>query len=266
MPIQPNKPLIYNATRVGTENNPINGTMFHFYDINKKHIYSCWISATGKLPDSVINGKTPSNAYYLRISYGINDGWGTSYETLLTGQLEYGTILTDYIPHAENKKEIPLNEPLRSLPNGTKDRFVKIGGKWFIERNFVEIVVDGSYTWSINSNGSIYYATPRLDGNTYVLPTVNSKIGNIVCDNRIVTYIDYMYNNSVIGYIGLSKDGNLGLSLDNKTPEQIKEELTSNPMRVILQLKTPTYEPLEIEPTLNTYNDTTHLSNNSIIP
>ena len=35
---------------------------------------------------------------------------------------------------------------------------------------------------------------------------------------------------------------------------------------VFSDLQTPTYEPLEIEPTLLTYNDVTHISNNSIIP
>lgn len=168
-----------------------------------------------------------------------------------------------------NKKEILINEPLRKGNTEVKDRIIKLNNKWYIERNYEEIILDGSYTWKINGNGTIYYATTIFGGNKYVLPTLNSKMCNMVCDKRIVTHIDYIYAkepNSIVGYIGITKDGNLGMSLDNKTPEQIKSELTSNPIRVILQLKTPTYEPLEVEPTLLTYNDVTHISNNSIIP
>ena len=42
---------------------------------------------------------------------------------------------TSYVPYAMNKKEILLNEPLRGLPNGVKDKYVIIDGKWYIERN-----------------------------------------------------------------------------------------------------------------------------------
>lgn len=188
---------------------------------------------------------------------------------IVTPQIEEGTVATTYVKSNYNKKEISLNEPLRKGNTEVKDRIIKLNNRWYVERNYEEIVLDGSYTWKINSNGTIYYATSIFSGNKYVLPTINNKMCNMVCDKRIVTYIDYMYAkepNSIVGYIGITKDGNLGMSLDDKTPEQIKSELTSNPIRIILQLKTPIYEPLEVEPVLNTYNDITYISNNSIIP
>ena len=212
---------------------------------------------------------TNSTNYKDGISFKFNtstDGDNAKYKIML---VEGDTRPTNYIHFTQNKKEILINEPLRKGNTEVKDRIIKLNNKWYIERNYEEIILDGSYTWKINGNGTIYYATTIFGGNKYVLPTLNSKMCNMVCDKRIVTHIDYIYAkepNSIVGYIGITKDGNLGMSLDNKTPEQIKAELTSNPIRIILQLKTPTYEPLEVEPTLLTYNEVTHISNNSIIP
>lgn len=103
------------------------------------------------------------------------------------------TVYTsDYIQGKINKKEILLNEPLRGLPNGVKDRFVKIGGKWFIERN----------------RGIREYQEGDLD------------LTDVITD---MTNTEY-------------------------------------------SLEVPIYEPLEINPELICYNDTTHISNNSTIP
>ena len=134
---------------------------------------------------------TTTNEKYYKLTLAPNNGDTTgSYlfkpDTVI---LEEGER-TSYVPYAENKKEILLNEPLRGLPNGVKDRFVKIGGKWFIERNC------GTRTYE------------EGDKDVYITDLVNT----------------------------------------------------------VYPLETPTYEPLEIEPTLNTYNEVTHILNNSIIP
>lgn len=92
----------------------------------------------------------------------------------------------------ENKTEILLNEPLRGLPNGVKDRFVKIGNKWFIERN-----------------------------------------------RDIREY----------------QEGDLDLT-----------DVITDMTNTEYSLEAPIYEPLEINPELTCYNDTTHISNNYIIP
>ena len=48
--------------------------------------------------------------------------------------------------------------------------------------------------------------------------------------------------------------------------QQIIDWCNSNDLKFLLPCETPTYEPLEINPELTCYNDTTHISNNSIIP
>ena len=47
-------------------------------------------------------------------------------------QIEEGNSVSSYVSHSLNKKEISLNEPLRGLPNGVCDKFVKQGGKWYV--------------------------------------------------------------------------------------------------------------------------------------
>lgn len=43
-----------------------------------------------------------------------------------------------------NSVNIPLKEPLRGLPNGTKDKIIKKNGEWYVERNLAQITLDGS--------------------------------------------------------------------------------------------------------------------------
>ena len=100
-----------------------------FFDINKKAI-------------QVQHGgggvfRTPINCFYVRFVFA----WGelstntmnqSHIDDSQTYLLKGSTIPSQYVNGAMNNKEILLNEPLRGLPNGVKDRFVKIGGKWFI--------------------------------------------------------------------------------------------------------------------------------------
>ena len=93
--------------------------------------------------------------------------------------------------YLSNSKQILLNEPLRAVGD-TKDRFVQIDGKWYVERNCAE----RNYETDDETNTS--YKTDKVK-TVYILPS-------------------------------------------------------------------PTYEPVEIAPTVNTYTDVTHITNNSTIP
>ena len=177
-------------------------------------------------------------------------------------QIEEGSQ-TSYSPHTFNKKEILLNEPLRGLPNGVKDRFVKIGGKWFIERNCAEVILNGSENWlfkTVEPSGKYSY---QLDS---VISTESlSYRPNGICNK----FIFVNWNNNPWDYgsdcISILRDGIYAYT-NFTTVSELKTWLQNNPTKVVYELATPIYEPLEIEPTLNTYNDITHISNNSIIP
>ena len=171
---------------------------------------------------------------------------------------------TNYVKHQSNKKEILLNEPLRSLPNGTKDRFVKIGGKWFVERNCGSIGLSEIIN-NVVLGDSTKEETIRFKWKTSEIPNMEPKVGfNFYCNN----FKYAKYSDDIEGIdIGKDLDCNILRSkLQTQDIDGFKQWVGNNPTTIIYELATPTYEPLEIEPTLNTYNEITHLSNNSIIP
>ena len=178
-------------------------------------------------------------------------------------QIEENTSKTSYVSRIVNKKEIILSEPLRSLPNGIKDRVIKRNGQWVIERNCAEIVLDGSEIWHSfpeeDSNGVVrWWSTPKLSAkpgqeaianNVYTISTLKEKY-NFVC-------VDW--NGNLL--YGISKD-----VLPTQDSNSFKQLLSQNPTTLVYQLATPIYEVLEVEPTLNIYLEITYISNNSAIP
>ena len=183
--------------------------------------------------------------------------------------VEGDTVPSKYIPHTTNKKEILLNEPLRGLPNGAKDKFVKIGGKWFIERNTdcKDLVITKGTNWGQIAEGMIgFYDIIDIDRENMHSTEVAE---NIICDklpsinrNQVatVTHEGIMRGNTYIGIVVKADN------LETQDLDGLKKYIDSLNAKFIYNLATPVYEPLEIEPTLNTYNDTTYISNNSIIP
>ena len=195
---------------------------------------------------------------------------------ILTPQIEEGSVATSYLAPSLNKKEILLNEPLRGLPNGVKDKKVKIGNKWYIERNCGEIILDGSEEDWVSilafSKTNVFRKPLLVAKNT--VTDYETVVNNFLVDKLpIVKYSTYdttdaqtvsfssLFNTSV--YNGTAIYINRNSSSDLVS---FKQWLSENPITVIYELATPIYEPLEVEPILNTYNDITHISNNSIIP
>ena len=197
-------------------------------------------------------------------------------------KMEKGTNNSKWIPSVmdeefllakySNKKEILINEPLRGLPNGVKDRFVKIGGKWFIERNVgcKDLVVTGGTNWGTQvAEGMIGFHGILDMGTNYNGTAIFEVAENIVCDklpsirrNQLseTTYDAIIRGNS---YVGITVKAD---KLETQDLDGFKKYINSLNAKFIYNLATPEYEPLEIESTLNTYNDVTHISNNSIIP
>ena len=225
------------------------GFRVYLYDTDKKHIENTLVYSNNSLD--------VSEAGYIRMVY--NNTIDKS-----TIQIEEGSTVTDCIPHSSNKKEILLNEPLRGLPNGVKDQIVKIGGKWFVERNCGSI----GFNEIINAvvlGDSTKEETIRFKWKSDVIPSMKpNSASNFYCNN----FKYAKYSDDIEGIdIGKDLDCNILRSkLQTQDIDGFKQWVGNNPTTIIYELATPTYEPLEIEPTLNTYNEVTHLSNNSIIP
>ena len=169
-----------------------------------------------------------------------------------------------------NKIEISINEPLRGLPNGIKDRIVKKNGQWVIERNCDKIVLDGHEKWSLNAEWTnenflcAYTSNSKRLPSSYILADkfislkYNETLENSLVNKECLRY-DASNNGSI--YIFISKT-----KLESFNIDGLKKWLSENPVTVVYQLETPIYEPLNIDSTINTYLDTTHISTNSTIP
>ena len=202
--------------------------------------------------------------------YSVSDGywvylgvWGTTYDACEKAR----AVMNRHIAKCEgNAKEITLSEPLRALPNGVKDKIVKIGGKWYVERNCREVTINGStpitgyYTNGINDDMIVpYYVSQAYEVNSYAL-----------CDK--LPFYKYPSDSNPIGKsesmtVGSSAGGTIFLTLkrSNFANSDLQTYLNNNPIKCIVKLVKPTYEEIT-NPTVNTYNDITHISNNSTIP
>lgn len=218
------------------------------FDKNKKAI---------KEVDNTFNSE---NALYLRVIFAkkTETEVEVSNEILLQHniQIEEGNTITTHVEGKQNKKEILMNEPLRGLPNGTRDKYVIIDGKWYIERNCGEVIFDGSENWTWNALNDITFEC-------YIDVTLNNKIGNecTQCDSLTPDYQgDYerIFLGESKSYISLNKS-------KAKNVNEFKAYLQQNTVKAIYQLQTPTYEPIDYNP-FEVYSDITHISNNSIIP
>ena len=204
--------------------------------------------------------------YRVNEGYWVNLGvWGTTYNDSLKAK----EVINKYIGECEgNKKEITLSEPLRALPNGVCDKVMKIGGKWYVERNIgVVSIPNQNFVRDIstleNENTNKFYVTNHFADNGF-LPSklLSDKIPSV--DMSIMQNVETAtypcLSNSTAGSFNVRTPKNITTSSECKT------WLKNLNLTMLAILKTPIYEPLEVEPTLTTYNDITHISNNSTIP
>lgn len=209
------------------------------------------------------------------------DGISFKINTSVTGEKARYQIMivegdrrpSSYTHYSSNEKGILLNKPLRGLPNGVKDRFVKINGKWFIERNCkFELLTEN--TQFTNYYASANYIGFRLFMGGVSVPNGNSA-DNILCDNlkSIATPYGVQFENYKEGvsyyYESASSSGVIIVVAKDKLStldvNGLKKWLSTNNIQIVYPTK-PTYEPLEIVPLINTYIGTTFISNDSKIP
>ena len=209
---------------------------------------------------------TTTNEEYYKIQLVPNNGDNTGSYLFKpnTVILEEGEK-TSYVPYALNKKEILINEPLRGLPNGIKDRKIKIGGKWYIERNCRMLSINGSESgWNASWTTDFPFEGTSVFSATLLSHHIHSN--SSICDK----YRNVSLDGGEVGLItARGGEGTIGFRVKNTTAstvEEWKNYLNTNEIKIVYALTTPIYEPLETEPVLNTYNDITHISNNSIIP
>ena len=169
-----------------------------------------------------------------------------------------------------NKKEILMNEPLRGLPNGVRDKYVMIDGKWYIERNTIQLRMDSQFIQdkkiftyvSQDYPNVIGFSTPNnwfkwnsalLCDNFAYDGHRNISAGSLISNQEKIFVYDYIF-------ITLNKN-----KVNTLNEAGVREYLKNNPIILVGQNTTPTYEPIDYNP-FEVYSDITHISNNSAIP
>ena len=206
--------------------------------------------------------------------YGcVNEGKGETITSLVGKniQVELGETRTSYIEPKFDKKEILLNEPLRALPNGVKDKLVIIDGKWYIERNCRAVQFkDLKY-----SRTDVYQKAEFPDvigfrlSNTGIQPP-------IMCDrfaytnDRIINFGELLTNKEAINITCNNNMDEFFITIQKAKLQTLDfkgliKYFTDNPMEIITKATTTTYEPIEYN-SFEVYSATTHISNNSNIP
>lgn len=192
-------------------------------------------------------------------------------------QIEEGSQ-TSYSPHTFNTKEILLNEPLRALPNGVKDKIVLIDGKWYIERNvgiysmsdITDIVfetVDANHP-----NPSVgFWTTSNMNDFYNLTKSKQNTNNNNVCNNLASAepYYNTWADTDSYGLVWSDWFTNNKIGFRDKrfpTVEYKQQALDFfKTVKFNFELKTPIYEPIEYN-SFEVYSNTTHISNNSNIP
>lgn len=157
-------------------------------------------------------------------------------------QITQSRELYPYIQPKLNKKEISLNEPLRSVGD-TKDTIEKINGEWKIVRRCGEVVLNGSEDWSkVNYNHNDLCT--RID---LTIPTNSGRL-DLVCNNIPVCADDNTKKENF--YIAGHNNKNRFViilpnsKLSSATIEGAKEWLSKNNATVVYLLPTPIIEDI----------------------
>lgn len=83
--------------------------------------------------------------YTATLICGTLENWGTEPKTITNyWQLEKGDKATEFEPYKSKSTQFVLNEPLRSLPSGVKDKAYIKNGKLYVERNLAQKDVTSS--------------------------------------------------------------------------------------------------------------------------
>lgn len=154
--------------------------------------------------------------------------------------LNIGDTALPWEPYQSNAATIALTEPLRGIGD-VRDRIMCRDGVWGVERKIVPLILNGSETWNqFNTSGSKSFGVADFDSPI--------KIGSaFLCDRLSEDKADNVWNgvrDNIIAY-SYSSTKYLRIFLNSTaTLDTLKALLSADPMHVIAERKSPTWEPL----------------------
>lgn len=203
---------------------------------------------------------TPTENEYIR--FQINDVYWRDNKGM--EQVEVGAITTDYEQYKENITIIPLDEPLRSLPNGVKDIAYIKNNRLYVDRYVGSVVLDGSENWYLSSSNetrSVFYSV--FSGK--IKPYTNGKeIPALRC-----SHFNPVAQNSTWKSGEISREpntNNIFLIMPNGyTIDSFKTWLSTHNTQVDYELDKPYTEEFDEPYNILTFKGTTILSVNTNI-
>ena len=196
-----------------------------------------------------------NNAYYVRYRC-IQEGTYTNVDDYVFKYEKMKSL------QSKLNRQVMTHEPLRAIGD-IKDRYILKDGKWYIERNCAEVVLDGSENWenggwSNDSKIELYCKSHGYDA------VQNKAMSDILpmkpYGGDYSTYHDVFVWNSKSCSIFLTRPADATSSVNYG-----KQWLAENPMTVVYQLAEPIYEAVDYNP-FEVYSDKTYITTNSVIP
>lgn len=181
-----------------------------------------------------VTDENPINGIFIRLYPN------TTYDCTLKIMLNIGDTVLPWEPYQSKTAAIALTEPLRGIGD-VRDRIICKDGVWGVERKIVPLILNGSETWNqFNTSGSKSFGVADFDSLI--------KIGSaLLCDRLSEDKADNVWNgvrDNIIAY-SYSSTKYLRIFLNSTaTLDTLKALLSADPMHVIAERKSPTWEPL----------------------
>lgn len=178
---------------------------------------------------------------YVLLRYQIIVSKGTICNNdVLYPMINRGDTALPWEPYQSKTAAITLAEPLRGIED-VRDRITCRDGVWGVERKIVPLILNGSEAWNqFNTSGSKSFGVADFDSLI--------KIGSaLLCDRLSEDKADNVWNgvrDNIIAY-SYSRTKYLRIFLNSTaTLDTLKALLSADPMHVIAERKSPTWEPL----------------------
>lgn len=178
------------------------------------------------------------NKYEYRVLIQVTE-LGT-FNTIFYPMINRGDTALPWEPYQSKTASITLTKPLRGIGD-VRDRIICKDGVWGVERKIVPLILNGSETWNqFNTSGSKSFGVADFDSLI--------KIGSaLLCDRLSEDKADNVWNgvrDNIIAY-SYSSTKYLRIFLNSTaTLDTLKALLSADPMHVIAERKSPTWEPL----------------------
>lgn len=202
---------------------------------------------------------------YIDNSWGYQVSETKTYIDLDTLSLTEGIESVPYVKHQQHKKVILLDEPLRGIEGGAKDRTIKRECKSYVDRKFKETILNGDSNFARTG-------TPTDTLMSFKLATQGSKASGIIMSDKFKYSDSSNWRSEECIYLDSSATPLICITilkskLETQDAEGFKKWLQANPVTIIYELATPVYEEIKgLDNVFPTYAEVTHISTNTVIP